>query len=121
VTGSKNSKWLDSFQTVLIRCTWRKDRTGDEQMGVVLDGVLVSEMGLVKGYDTHKDVLHRGVHRMTSERRRGVKLALKLALLGTVEELSTFLQNIKNYIPSHTSQRPEPSMASKEPPLLQQN
>jgi hypothetical protein len=52
------SKWLDTFRTALIRCAWRRDRVCDEPMGVILDGVLVSEVGLVKGYDTHKVVVH---------------------------------------------------------------
>jgi hypothetical protein len=52
------SKWLDTFWTALIRCAWIKDRVGDEPMGIVLDGVLVSEMGLVKGYDIHKVAVH---------------------------------------------------------------
>jgi len=55
---SRYSKWLDSFHTALIRCAWRKDKVGDEPMGVILDGVLASEMGLVKGYDTHMVVVH---------------------------------------------------------------
>ena len=33
---------------------------GDEPMGVVLDRVLVSEMGLVKGHDIHKAVDQNG-------------------------------------------------------------
>jgi hypothetical protein len=37
---------------------WRKNKVGDESLGVVLDGILLSQMGLVKGYDTHKVVLH---------------------------------------------------------------
>ena len=40
----------------VLKCARRKDRVGDEPMGVV-DGVLVSEMGLVERYDTQKMVV----------------------------------------------------------------
>jgi hypothetical protein len=48
---------MNTFHTALKSYAWRKDRVGDEPMGVVLDGVLVSEMGLVKGYDIRKVVV----------------------------------------------------------------